>query len=60
MTSHGGRANKTGKTLESIVVPALTSQYGFTDMSYPEYAKLLNTKYDLLNESAALPKRLLI
>ena len=58
MTTHGGRANKTGKTLESIVVPALTSQYGFEVWDYKKYGKHLEQSRDLLGP--ALPKRLLI
>jgi hypothetical protein len=59
MTTHGGRANKTGKTLESIVVPALTSQYGFEVWKHKKYKAASHHKPDLLNPPE-LPKRLLI
>jgi len=58
MTTHGGRANKTGKTLESIVTPTLTSQYGFEVWDYLRYKKVLESKTELL--AGELPKRLLI
>lgn len=40
MSTHGARANKTGKTLEGIVVPILQNQYGFEVIGNPEYVKL--------------------
>jgi hypothetical protein len=40
MSTHGGRANKTGKTLESIVTPVLTAQYGFEVISHPSYVEI--------------------
>lgn len=40
MSTHGGRANKTGKTLEGIVVPVLTQQYGFEVLNHRDYLSL--------------------
>lgn len=53
MSTHGGRANKTGKTLEGIVTPVLTQQYGFEVVSHRAYLEL---------QSGILPKakRLLV
>ncbi len=53
MSTHGGRANKTGRTLEGIVTPVLAQQYGFEVLLYGAYLEL---KSGLL----PIPKRLLV